>query len=398
VLVSTIELLTRARRAGELGIAGAENMSLDWGAVIRRKDEIVARWSKGKEATPGKLGIPVLHGRGIFTGPHEISVNGGNYSAAKFVIATGSKPARPAISGAELGITSDDLIHLKQQPQRLVVVGGGFIGLEFGFALARARSKVAVLQSGPEIGPALDDEIRQILLKAADEAEMTIKTNVKVKAIAPDKTVCAQIDGREEKFPADEVLLATGRPSNVAPLRPNAAGIALEHGAVKVNEYLQSISAPHIYAVGDAAGKHQHSPVAWYEGPIAARNALRGNQEKVDFSVFPSAIFTIPTIGQVGLTEKEALNRGLKVKISKLSYDSNPAAGVRNETEGLVKVVYEEQSDRILGLHVIGAHAEDIVQIAAVAIKGGLKKSEVGALHYVFPTLGGAIFDTMAVA
>jgi pyruvate/2-oxoglutarate dehydrogenase complex dihydrolipoamide dehydrogenase (E3) component len=136
--------------------------------------------------------------------------------------------------------------------------------------------------------------------------------------------------------------------------------------------------------------------VAWYEGPIAAHNALRGNSQKIDFSIFPSAIFTIPAIGQVGLTEKEALGRGLKARVSKLPYEYNPAAGVRDETEGLVKVVYEEGSEKILGVHVIGAHAEDIVQIAAMAIKGGLKKSEVGAMHYVFPTFGGAIFDTMA--
>jgi dihydrolipoamide dehydrogenase len=122
----------------------------------------------------------------------------------------------------------------------------------------------------------------------------------------------------------------------------------------------------------------------------------RAREGKADFSIFPSAIFTIPAIGQVGLTEKEALSRGLKIKISKLPYDYNPAAGVRNETEGLVKVISEEQTDRILGLHVIGAHAEDIVQLGAVAMRGGLKKSEMGSMHYVFPTLGGAIFDAMA--
>jgi pyruvate/2-oxoglutarate dehydrogenase complex dihydrolipoamide dehydrogenase (E3) component len=225
---------------------------------------------------------------------------------------------------------------------------------------------------------------------------MTILTNVKVKAIAADKTVEAETAGLAERYAADAVLLATGRPANVKPLNPQAAGIDLDGSAVKVNEYLQSVSAPHIYAVGDAAGKRQHSPVAWYEGPIAAHNALKGNERKADFSVFPNAIFTIPAIGQVGLTEKEALDRGFKARTSKLSYDSNPAAGVRNETEGMVKVVYEERTDRILGVHVIGAHAEDIVQIAAVALRAGLKKSEVGAMHYVFPTLGGAIFDTMA--
>jgi pyruvate/2-oxoglutarate dehydrogenase complex dihydrolipoamide dehydrogenase (E3) component len=396
VLVSTVELLTRARRGKDLGIKDADRLSLDWGAVIERKDRIVASWSKSKDATPSRLGIPVLRGMGIFAGPHEVRVNDNMVSAEKIIIATGSKPGRPPIAGAEFGITSDELIHLKEQPGRLVVIGGGFIGLEFGFALARAGSQVTILQSGPQIGPGLDDEIRDVLLQVATDAGITIVTNAKVKAIAPDKTVETETPARPERYGADVVLLATGRPATVAPLNPQAAGIDLDGSAVKVNEYLQSVSAPHIYAIGDAAGKRQHSPVAWYEGPIAAHNALRGNERKVDFSVFPTAIFTIPAIGQVGFTEKEARERGFQTKVSKLSYDSNPAAGVRGETEGIVKVVYEEATDRILGVHVIGAHAEDIVQIAAVAIRGGLKKSEVGAMHYVFPTIGGAIFDAMA--
>lgn len=394
--MSTIELFTRARHAKELGIKGIEDLTLDWPAVIARKDEIVKSWSTGKNATPGKLGVSVLRGHATFTAAHEISVSGKTHSAEKFVIATGSKPARPPIPGAEYGITSDELIHLKEQPARMVVVGGGFIGLEFGFALAWAGTKVTILQSGSEIAPALDQEIRAILLESAAKAGIAVKTNVKVTRIGSDKTVESEIGGRTETFPADQVLLATGRPSNVTPLNPPAAKIELDHSAVKVNEYLQSVSAPHIYAVGDSAGKRQQSPVAWYEGPIAAHNAIKGNERKVDFSVFPTAIFTIPAVGQVGLTEAEALKRGIKAKTSKLPYEYNPAAGVRNETEGMVKVVYEEGTERILGVQVIGAHAEDTIQIAAMAMKGGLKKSEVGAMHYVFPTFGGAIFDAMA--
>ena len=394
--MSTIELFTRARHAKELGIKGTESLALDWPAVIARKDEIVKSWSTGKNATPEKLGIPVLRGHARFTAPHEIAIDDKIYSAEKFIIATGSKPARPPIAGAEYGITSDELIHLKEQPARMVIVGGGFIGLEFGFALAWAGTKVTILQSGPEIAPALDQEIRAILLESAAKAGIAVKTNVKVTRIGSDKTVESETGGSAEKFSADQVLLATGRPPNVAPLNPNAAQIELYHGAVKVNEYLQSVSAPHIYAVGDSAGKRQQSPVAWYEGPIAAHNAIKGNDGKIDFSVFPTAIFTIPAIGQVGLTEVEALKRGIKAKTSKLPYENNPAAGVRNETEGLVKVVYEEGTERILGVQVIGAHAEDTIQIAAMAMNGGLKKSQVGAMHYVFPTFGGAIFDTMA--
>ena len=394
--MSTIELFTRARHAKDLGIKGTESLALDWSAVIARKDAIVKSWSIGKNATPEKLGVPVLRGHARFTSLHEISVNDKAHSADKFIIATGSEPARPQIPGAEYAITSDDLIHLNEQPARMVVIGGGFIGLEFGFALAWAGTKVTILQSGPEIAPALDPEIRAILLESADKAGITVKTNVKVTRIGSDKTVETEIGGRAATYSADQVLLATGRPSNVAPLNPKAANIELDQTAVKVNEYLQSVSAPHIYAVGDSAGKRQQSPVAWYEGPIAAHNAIKGNERKVDFSVFPTAIFTIPAVGQVGLTEAEALKRGIKAKTSRLPYEQNPAAGVRNETDGMVKVVYEEETERILGVQVIGAHAEDTIQIAAMAMNGGLKKSQIAAMHYVFPTFGGAIFDTLA--
>jgi pyruvate/2-oxoglutarate dehydrogenase complex dihydrolipoamide dehydrogenase (E3) component len=200
VLVSTIELFARARRGDHLRIRGSGQLSLDWLAMISRKDKIVASWSESKNATPAKLGVPVLRGHATFAGRHEVAVDGRNYSAEKIVIATGSKPARPPIAGAELGITSDELIHLKEQPKRLVVIGGGFIGLEFGFALARAGTKVTVLQSGPEIGPVLDKDIRNMLLESAAEAGMTIKTNVKVTRISSDKTVEAESTGARKVF------------------------------------------------------------------------------------------------------------------------------------------------------------------------------------------------------
>lgn len=394
--MSTVELFWRARQGKTLGIQGTEGLGLDWKGIIERKDRIVESWSKGKEGSLSQSGITVVKGRGKFLAPHEVGVNGKKITGEKIIIATGSKPGRPAIPGAEMGITSDELIHLKEKPARLVVVGGGFIGLEFGFALARTGSEVTILQSGPQIAPALDDEIRSELLKIAEAAGIKIFTAVEVQRISGERTVEARVEGRTESFAADQVLLATGRPSNVKDLEPQAIGLELDRSAVKVNEFLQSVSAPYVYAVGDAAGKHQHTPVAWYEGPLAARNALKGNEQKVDFSVFPSAIFTIPAIGQVGLTEKEARDRGLKVQVSRMPFTSNPAAGVRDETEGLVKVVYEEGSERLLGVHVIGAQAEDLVQIASVGMRAGLKKSELGSMHYVFPTLGGAIFDAMA--
>jgi dihydrolipoamide dehydrogenase len=222
-----------------------------------------------------------------------------------------------------------------------------------------------------------------------------VHTRASVLRVAEDRTVEAEVAGRREVFPADVVLAATGRPPNTAGLHLNAAGVALERGAVQVNEFLQSRSAPHVYAAGDVTGSHQHTPAAWYEGRLAAENALRGNRRAVDFSLFPTATFTIPAVGQVGLTEAAARQAGLAVGVARVPFEDSTAAAVRNETEGLVKVVFDPASGRLLGVHVLGAGAEDLVHVAAAAMRGGLTRQALAGMHYVYPTLAGSVFDAM---
>lgn len=393
--MSTVELAWRARRAGPLGITGTEGIGLDWGAVIDRKNRIVASGSAEKEQSVAQAGFTVLRGRGRFVGPHEVEVDGRGVSAERVVIATGSSPGRPPIAGIEHGFTSEQLLQHRTLPKRLVVIGGGVIGLELGFAFARAGSGVTVLQSGPAILPGVDAELREALVALGTGAGMQFRTGAGVRRIAPDRTVEAEIGGKTERFPADVVLVATGRPANTAGLGLDAAGVAVERSAVKVNEYKQSTTAPHVYAAGDVAGAHQHTPVAWYEGRLAAENALRGNHRAVDYRVFPSNVFTIPPLAQVGLTEAEARRQGLRVAVARMPFEYNAAADVRGETEGLVKVVSEEGSGRLLGVHILGAEAEDLIHIAAVAMRGGLTRQDLAAMHYVFPTVAGSVFDAM---
>lgn len=396
MLVSTVELYWRARKSGGLGITGVEALGLDWGAIVERKDRLVASWSKGKDRSLEKEGIAVLRGQARFLGPRRLRVGEQTVTAEKVVIATGSAPRRPPIAGVERAITSDELIHLKTLPLRMVVVGGGLIGMEFGFCFARAGTRVTVLQAGPQVLPGVDDEMREVLLTIGREGGMEFRMNVKVARIAEDRVVEAEVNGAPERFPADVVLLATGRPPNVGGLNLEAAGVELGRGGVKVNEYLQSPTAPDVYAAGDVTGRHQHTPVAWYEGAIAAENALKGNRKAVDYRFLPTAVFTLPALAQIGLTEREARASHPRVEVNRAPLRHNPAAGVRDETEGLVKVIHEEASGRLLGVHVLGAGAEDLIEIAAAAMRGGLTRAEVGAMHYVFPTLGGAIFDAMA--
>ncbi len=391
-----MELFWRARRAKPLGLRGTEGLALDWAALVGRKREIVASWSAGTKPSLEKKGIQVIEGRARFTGANELAVDGRNLSAGRFIIATGSSPARPPIPGIEYAVTSDEFFDLPARPERLVVIGGGFIGFELGFALARAGSRVTILQAGAELLPRLDAELRDALVALGREAGMEFSSGAEVKRIAADRTVEAQIRGELRRFPADAVLAATGRPPNTAQLALDRAGAATDRGAVRVNDFLASPTAPHIYAAGDTLPFPQHTPLAWYTGQLAAHNAVRGNERKADIELLPTAVFTIPAVAQVGRTEAEARAAGLKVAVKRMPMNSNPAAGVRDETEGLVKAVYEEGSDRLLGMQVLGAGAEDLIHVAAVALRCGLKRGDMAAMHYVFPTLAGAMFDVLA--
>jgi pyruvate/2-oxoglutarate dehydrogenase complex dihydrolipoamide dehydrogenase (E3) component len=395
VLVSTVELAWRARRAGELGIRGTEGLALDWSAVIARKNRLVASWSEGKPEALEQQGIVVLRGRARFVSPHEVAVDGHRVTAERIILATGSAPGRPPIEGIERALTSDQLLQQTTLPGRLVAIGGGAIGMELGFAFSRAGSRVIVLQSGDRVLPAVDAELRDALLTLAADAGLEVRTGARVSRIAPDLTVEGEVGGRSERFPADTVLVAVGRPPNTSDLGLEQAGVALERGAVRVNEFRQSTSAPHVYAAGDVTGSHQHTPAAWYEGQLAAENALRGNRRAADFSVFPTAVFTIPALAQVGLTEEAARQRGGRIVVGRAPFADSSAAGVRGETEGLVKALFDEPTGRLLGVHVLGPGAEDLIHIAAVAIRAGLTRDDLAGMHYVFPTLAGSVFDAM---
>jgi pyruvate/2-oxoglutarate dehydrogenase complex dihydrolipoamide dehydrogenase (E3) component len=380
VLVSTVEHAWRARQAASLGLTGTEGIGLDWAAVIDRKNRMVASGAEEKARAAEREAFTVLRGRGRLTGPHEVEVDGRQVTAERLVIASGSSPAHAPIEGVEHGLTSDQLLQHRTLPHQLVVIGGGYIGLEFGFAFARAGSRVTILQGGPAVLPEVDAELREALVKLGGEAGMEFHTGTRVRRIGPDRTVEAEVGGASRRFRADVVLIATGRPPNTAGLGLEAAGVALERGAVRTNEYKQSTTAPHVYAAGDVGGSHQHTPVAWYEGRLAAENALQGNRRRVDYSIFPSNVFTLPSLAQVGLTEAEARRRGLRVTVSRTPFEYNAA---------------EEGSGRLLGVHILGPEAEDLIHIAAVAMRGGLTRQDLAAMHYVFPTLGGALFDVM---
>lgn len=394
MLVSTVELFWRARRAEALGLRGARDLRLDWPAVVDRKNALVREWGEGKDASLARQGIAVMRGRAKFLDAHELEAGADRIRADRIIVATGSSPARPPIPGIEHALTSDGILDLRDFPERLVIVGGGVIAMEFAFAFGRAGSEVTILEAAPHILGGADAEMRDALAGLAAGAGISIHLGAKVKQIGADRIVEAEIAGALRRFPADQVLVSTGRPPNVEGLGLEAAGVAFDRRGISVDRHLRSVTAPHVYAAGDVAGRFQLSPVAWYEGGLAARNAVRGAEEPEDYSALPSAVFTIPTLAQVGLTEEEARSQGLEVAVSRSAFEDNPAAGVSGETEGFVKLVHDASTGKILGFHVLGAHAADLIQVGVVALRAGLTREQLGKMHYVFPALAGSVIES----
>ena len=394
-IVSTVELLWRARRGERLGLTGTDGLGLDWAAMIDRKSRIVSEWGAGHADSFSRAGIDVLTGRAAFIDAKQLRVDGASFTADAFVVAVGSVPTRPHLAGVEHTITSSQILQLRHLPSRLTIIGGGVVALEFAFAFARAGSKVVVLEARPHVLAPLDDDIRNVLLELAAAAGIRVETNARVIAVARDKTVTAEIDGDSSIFRSDVALLAVGRTANTRTLGLDRAGVSLSDSGMCLNEYLQSSTAPHVFGAGDVAGRFQLTSVAWYEGRIAGGNAA-GARERADYEIVPSAVFTIPSLAQVGLTEALAAGRGVGIETHTMDYSDNTAASVKDETEGLIKLVVGREDGRVLGAQIIGEHAEDLINIAAIAIRGRLTRSELGSTLYAYPSLAGLVFDVAA--
>jgi len=359
VLVGAAEALDRVQRMRGKGLE-AEALRIDWPALMRFKRTFTRPVPEERENEFVEGGIAALHGRAHFVGLRKLRVGGEDIEADHFVIATGAQPATLHFPGAEHLITSEQFLELDALPRRIAFVGGGYISFEFAHVAARAGAQATILHGGlrPLVG--FDPDLVDVLVTASRERSIDVKLGARVERVdrVPDGfTVHAPIGGQVK---ANLVVHGAGRVPEIADLGLEEANVEYGPRGIAVNDFLQSVSNPAVYAAGDAAATAgpKLTPVASYEGSIVAANILEGNRRKPDYTGIPSVVFATPPLASVGLGVRAARDLKLKFQVNHQLTENWYSSRRTAETHTGFKVLVEEGTGKILGAHLLGAQAE----------------------------------------
>ena len=372
-LCRTADVMLTAREAAHFGIL-TDEPKVDYPAAVARKDAVLNDLRQGVESL--LQNVTVIKGEARFCDHNVIEVNLEHYTANKFIIATGSRPAVLPIEGAELALTSDEILAMTELPESLVVIGGGVIGLEFASIFNALGVKVSVVEYCPEILPNFDAEVAKRLRTSLKRRGIDFNLGAAVKAIRPGGIVVFDQKGKEKEVQGAQVLMAVGR----RPVIPEGLDCELNRGAIKVNPDTFETSIPSIYAIGDVNGICQLAHVATAQG-------LRVVGRDVEVAPVPAAVFTFPEAATVGITEDAALTQGYDIRVGKATFRSNGKALAMGETDGLVKVVVDNATGLILGAAIVGPHAADLIHELSLAMTAGIAAAKVAAAVHAHPTL-----------
>jgi glutathione reductase (NADPH) len=377
------------RRMKGYGLAG-EGIHIDWPALMRFKRTFTEPVPEHQEQAYAKAGIAVFHGRAHFVDHTSLRVEGETLAGRHVAIAAGAKHRRLGIPGEEYLTSSTQFLDLERLPPRIAFVGGGYISFEFAHLAARAGARAQILHRGARPLAGFDPDLVDQLLAATRAVGVDVRLEAPVAAIEKEGdhfVVVTSTDGGRERYEADLVIHGAGRVPEIDDLDLDRAGIERNKNGVVVNEYLQSVSNPAVYAAGDAAAVGRPlTPVAGLEGSVVARNLLEGNKHKADHGATPTVVFTIPPLAAVGMQESEAKDAGLSVHVNSGDTSGwNTSRRVRAEHSGY-KVLVEETSQRILGAHLLGVHAEEVINLFAMAIRFDIPAPELKTMLYAYPT------------
>ena len=362
--------------------------SFDWTTLIANKDREIARLEAAYGATLAKAGVKVVESRAALLDARTIGLADGSRVRARYVlIATGSTPSYgDPISGIEHVISSNEAFHLPNFPRRVLIQGGGYIAVEFAGIFSGLGAHVTLIYRGESILRGFDDEVRQHVRVEMEAHGIRVLTGCKVAAVEDaDEHFSVQLSSGNH-IPADRVMFALGRHPNIAKLGLKEAGVEIaRNGGIAVDEYSRT-SAANIYAVGDVTNRINLTPVAIREGHAFADTVFGGKPTAVDHTDVPTAVFSDPEIGTVGLTEAQARERLARTDIYKAMFKPLKASLSGRDTSILMKLVVDGLSDRVVGCHVVGEGAAEIAQIAAIAVKMGAKKADFDATMALHPT------------
>jgi pyruvate/2-oxoglutarate dehydrogenase complex dihydrolipoamide dehydrogenase (E3) component len=399
-MVASAQVAHYARNAGRWGVK-VGGVAVDLPAVVARKERIVEQWRSGIDRKIEERKTLRLHrGHGRFTGPHEIRVGDETLSSEHIFINTGSRPAVPPIEGLDqVGFLDNaSIMQLQQCPEHLIVLGGGYVGLEFGQMFRRFGSRVTVIQRGEQILPLEDADVVEALQAALEAEGVRFVLNATTRRVAKrDNGVSLEIESRGavETLNGSHLLLATGRRPNTDDLGLSSAGVQTdERGFVRVNDRLET-SVPGIWALGDVKGGPAFTHISYNDYQIVYANLMEGGTRTTDHRLVPYAVFTDPQLGRVGLTEKEARATGRPIKVGKIPMSWVARAIEREETAGLMKLVVDAATDQILGAAILGLEGGELVQILHAVMLARAPYTLLKGAIYIHPTLAEGFWTLM---
>jgi dihydrolipoamide dehydrogenase len=389
-LYASARLLRQLRGAAEHGIATG-GVSFDLAQAMLRKAAVVEKLVGGVEQLLKGNGVDLIRGRATLAAPGQVRVaipaGVGQLRARKIILATGARAAVPTllpVDGKNI-LTSREILAMKELPSSLAVVGGGYIGCELAGIFATFGSRVTIVEQLPQLLGRSDRQVVREVEKNFKAAGVEVRTGIGITAaeIVPGGVVLRIADGT--RLTVEKVLVAAGRLPNSEDLGLETAGVQVNRGAVAVDTAMRT-SVADIYAIGDLTGIIQLAHVASYQAEIAVNNAL-GGDARADYRVVPSAIFTVPEIGQVGLTEEECKAQGLAIEIGRFAYQASSKALCDGEPQGSIKLLAARDDDRILGAAVAGAEGATLIAEVAAAMAAGMTAKALGAVIHAHPTL-----------
>lgn len=369
----------------------SEIPAINWEEAMKFKQEFVDSMPPKIEKGYEKSGVETYHQSAKFISENQLKLGEETIEAKKIVIATGAKPRELIFPGGNLALSSTDFLNFETLPKSLLFIGGGYIAFEFAHMAARFGSEVTILHRGERPLENFDPFIVQQLTEATKKLNIKLVLNTNVTAVeknADGYRVKGDTKDGEQFWKAEKVINSAGRPPAIFDLDLEKANIAFGKKGITVNEYLQSTSNPHIYAAGDAADTDgiPLTPVTVMEGHIVASNIIKGNDKKPDYSGIPTVVFTLPTMASVGLTEGQATKKGLDYNVNKNSVPGWFTANRVNEKTYAYKTLSDKKSGKILGAHLIGPHAEEVINLFAMAIKAGFTSKDIKTMILTYPS------------
>ena len=401
VLLHSAELFTAMTHEGpSIGIF-ADNVRFDWPAIMKRKTSVVKRLTGGVGSLLRSNAVTLVPGQAKLVAPNAVEIAGQRLEADAIIIAAGSVPAVPPIPGLDLPgvITSDGALSLEALPKSIAIAGGGVIGVEFASVFASFGVTVTVVEMLPRILPNIDAEAAAILRKALTKKGVAFHTASKLQSVVKNGEglrLAVETPEGPQTIDVDKLLVATGRRPNTAGLGLEELGVAMDRARIVTDNRMRT-NVPGVYAIGDCTSKIMLAHVAEHEGEVAVENIM-GHDAVMDYTAVPSAIYTTPAVASVGLSEEDAVKAGHTVKVGRFPLAANGKALIAGETDGLVKIIADTRHDAILGVHIIGGPATDMIAEGGLALRLEATLDEIITTIHAHPTVSEAVAEAAMAA